>query len=238
MILNKPYIMTEIKKTTKDVTTFSFKAQDGTSIDFLPGMFAMLTYTDAATGTKVSRAFSMANTSPATELQFFVSMIGGQLTSKLAAAKVGDVYTISAPYGQFKLDPDLNNKKLLFLAGGTGLAPFFSMLRFIIDRGAKPDVVIIYSVKYAYDIIEKEQLEQMMAKLGGKLVVTVTRPDPQVPWDGQTGRVDANMVSKYVNDVKDRVVYICGPPEFTKALKTAVVGLGANEKEIRAEMWG
>ena len=137
MILNKPYVLSEMKKTTTDVTTFTFTPQDGTSIDFSPGMFAMLTYTDTQTGKKISRAFSMANPPSSDKLQFFISMIGGQLTSKLAEVKVGDVYYISAPYGQFKFDLNSGNK-FLFLAGGTGLAPFYSMLEFMISKGAKP----------------------------------------------------------------------------------------------------
>ena len=237
MILNKPYVISAIEKTTRDVTTFTFKAQDATSIDFSPGMFAMLTHVDAATGQKISRAFSIANCPPSGELQFFISMIGGQLTSKLAEAKVGDVYLVSAPYGQFKLDPNFS-EKLLFLAGGTGLAPFFSMLKYIIATGKKPDIELIYSVKYPYDIIEQKELEAMMTQLGGRLTVTVTRPADGDGWTGNKGRVDAALIGKCAPDVKERVSYICGPPEFVKALKSALVSLGVSEKEIKAEMWG
>ena len=237
VIINKPYVISSIRESTKDVTTFTFKAQDGTSIDFVPGMFAMLTYVDAATGQKVSRAFSIANAPPSGELEFFISMIHGQITSKLAAAKVGDVYYISAPYGQFKLEDDFG-KKFFFLAGGTGLAPFFSMLEYITNKGAKPDIVLLYSVKYDYDIIERQKLEEMISGLGGRLVVTVTRAEPGSAWTGEKGRVDAAMISRHVPDIKERVSYICGPPEFVKALKGAIVGLGVPEREIKAEMWG
>lgn len=115
MILNAPYVLADMLKTTPEVTTFTFKAQNGSSVDFTPGMFAMLTYNDPQTGEKVSRAFSMANSPPSDSLQFFISLIGGKLTSKLAVAKIGDVYQISAPYGQFKFDINSGNK-LLFLA--------------------------------------------------------------------------------------------------------------------------
>lgn len=237
MILNAPYVLAEIRKTTPEVTTFTFKAQNGSSVEFTSGMFAMLTYNDPQTGEKVSRAFSMANAPPSNSLEFFVSLIGGKLTSKLATAKVGDVYYISAPYGQFKFDINSGNK-LLFLAGGTGLAPFFSMLQYIIAKGTKPDVMLLYSVKFPDDIIEKEKLNQMLAQLAGKMVVTVTRPKPEDNWTGETGHMDANMIKKYVPDATSRISYICGPPAFVKAVKEGLVSLGVPEKEIRAEMWG
>ncbi len=235
MILNKPYVISGITKTTKDVTTFTFKAQDGSSIDYSPGMFAMITYDGQ--GSKVSRAFSIANAPPSSELKFFISMIGGQLTSKLAEAKIGDVYKISAPYGQFKLESDFGNK-LLFMAGGTGLAPFFSMLEYIIAKGAAPDIVLLYSVKFPYDIIEKESLEAMVGKLHGKMAVTVTRPAEGDGWTGDTGHMNADMVKKYAPDFAERVSYICGPPAFVKALKADLVSMGVSEREIKAEMWG
>jgi ferredoxin-NADP reductase len=237
MILNKPYVIASIKKTTRDVTTFTFKSQDGTKIDFSPGMFAMLTYKDPATGEKTARAFSIANTPPSDTLDFFISMIHGKLTSKLESAKVGDVYYMSAPYGQFKYEQK-QGEKLLFLAGGTGLAPFFSMLEYIIGRNEKPDIVLIYSVKYPYDIIEKEKLSEMISLLGGKLAVTVTRHTPDDGWNGDSGHVDAKMILKYAPDAKERTSYICGPPAFVKALKDALVSLGINDREIKAEMWG
>ncbi len=236
MITDKPYVLTDIKKTTKDVTTFTFKAQDGTSINFSPGMFAMVSCIDPGTGQKISRAYSIANAPPSGELQFFISMIGGQFTSKLANAKVGDVYYVSAPYGQFKLEG--TSEKPLFLAGGTGLVPFFSMLRFMINSGTKPDFVLLYSARYEYDIIERQQLEEMVAKLGGKLVITLTREDPASSWKGERGRIDANMINRHVLDAKDRIGYICGPPEFAKALRSALIGIGVDEKRIKAEMWG
>jgi ferredoxin-NADP reductase len=237
MILNKPYVLSDIKKATRDVTTFTFKAQDGASIDFSPGMFAMLTYVDPVTKQKISRAFSIANCPPSGELQFFISMVKGQFTSKIENAKVGDVYLVSAPYGQFKLESDFG-QKLLFIAGGTGLSPFFSMLKYIIGRGAKPDIVLLYSAKYPYDIIEQKALEEMVARLGAKLAITVTRPAEGDGWTGDTGRIDAGMISGYAPDVKERVSYICGPPEFVKALKNVLLGLGVAEKDIKAEMWG
>ena len=113
MIVGKPYIISSIRKCTPSVTSFVFTAKDGTDIDFVPGMFAMLEYRDGVTGEKISRAFSIANPPPSNNLEFLISMIHGRFTSKLDNAKVNDTYYISAPYGQFKFDLE-NTSKLLF----------------------------------------------------------------------------------------------------------------------------
>ncbi len=234
-VLNKKYVLSEIKKLTTTVSSFIFKSQDGASIDFTPGMFAMLMY--KGDEGSVSRAFSIANPPPSDSLEFMIALIHGSLTSKLEKAKVGDVYYISAPYGQFKFDSDIA-KKLLFLAGGTGLAPFMSMLRLMRKNGLKADCKLIYSVKHPDEIIAKKELESMAEDIGLEASVTVTRPVEGGNWGGLTGHINAEMIKKCASDCTERVSYICGPPAFVKALKDALLSLGVNEKEIHAEMWG
>ncbi|EQD37048.1 oxidoreductase FAD/NAD(P)-binding domain protein, partial [mine drainage metagenome] len=116
--------------------------------------------------------------------------------------------------------------------------PFFSMLRQAEAMGKKLDCSMIYSVKYPYDIIEKQELDKFSTDMELKALVTVTRPAEGDGWTGQTGRVNGEMIKKAVPDFMDRVAYICGPPEFVKALKDDLVAMGMNDREIRAEMWG
>lgn len=237
MILNQPYVLAEIKQVTPTVTSYVFKSQNGASIDFTPGMFAMLQYKDPSSGESVSRAFSMANAPPSDHLEFLISLIHGKLTSKLEVAKPGDVYYISAPYGQFKFVLDAGNK-ILFLAGGTGIAPFLSMLRFVKDNNKSVDCKLIYSVKFPAEIIDKVELDEMSTTLGLKTAVTITRPTEGDRWTGDTGHVNKDMILKYASDLKERISYICGPPAFVKAVKDALTELGVDQKKIKAEMWG
>ena len=237
MILNKPYSLVEVKKLTPTVSSFVFKAQDNTLIDFTPGMFAMLQHVDKTTGKAIARAFSIANSPPSNHLEFIVALIHGQLTSKLETAAVGDVYLVSAPYGQFKFDL-ASGKKVLFLAGGTGMAPFMSMIRYAKQQNADVDANMIYSTKYPNEIIYKDELDGLQKGSNFKLEITVTRPQSGDGWTGLTGHVNVDMIKKCAPDYKDRISYICGPPAFVKALKDALVGLGVDGKNIRAEMWG
>ena len=237
MIVKKPYVLKEIKKLTPLVSSFMFKAQDGTAIDFIPGMFAMLEYRNPETKESIARAFSIANPPPSDELEFLISLIHGRFTSHLDTAKTGDLYYVSAPYGQFKFDIN-SGSKFLFLAGGTGLAPFMSMLRMIENKGQRIDCAMLYSVRYPEEIIDKAELEEMEQKVGLKTTVTVTRPADGNTWTGEVGHADSTMILRHVPDVKERSSYICGPPAFVKALKQALMSLGVEEKDIHAEMWG
>lgn len=237
MIIKKPYVIESIGRNNPDVFTFRFKAQDGAKLEFVPGMFAMVYYRDCNSTQEIGRAYSIANAPPSEYLEFMIAMVHGALTSRLELSKPGDVYYISAPYGQFKFDMN-EGKKFLFLAGGTGIAPFFSMTRYARAQGKKLDSYLLYSAKYPNEIIGQKDLDDFADKSDLKVVITVTRPAPGDGWTGQTGHIDSDMIKKYAPDFVERIPYICGPPAFTTAVKQSLMELGFDEKRIKAEMWG
>jgi ferredoxin-NADP reductase len=236
MILKKPYYLSEIIKETPDVNIFRFKSQDGSAMNFDPGMFIMLYY-KANTPEEIGRAYSIASPPGSDTIELFISMVHGKLTSKLEVAKVGDIYHIAGPYGQFRFDPN-KNKKVLFLAGGTGLAPFMSMLRYIRDKKLDVNPSLIYSVRYPTEIIRKAELEEMTKSIGMNLIVTVTRPQPGDGWEGEKGHINEDMIKRRVPDFIERDPYICGPQAFTAAMKQALQNLGISASKIKAEIWG
>ncbi len=237
MIVKKPYTIVNLYPTCRDVDILELKATDNATLDFDPGMFVMLVYKDPTTGVEISRAFSLASSPNSPTLDFAIAMIHGQFTSKLDVAKAGDMLYVTGPYGQFKFDPN-KDKKVLFIAGGTGVAPFISMLRMIKERNLSIDVDLLYSIKHPDEIVLKDELESYMKDMGMKMTITVTRDDGIGSWSGERGHIDANMIQKYSPDLLERGAYICGPLNFAKAMKAALVSLNYPEKNISADIWG
>ncbi len=236
MINKKPYVIAEIDKDTPDVTLFKFKAQDGSKLDFKPGMFVMLHHKDAQTGADIGRAFSLASLPNDDTIEFAISMIHGRFTSYLDTAKVGDIYYVTGPYGQFQFNAGIDSK-VMFIAGGTGIAPFLSMLRQIKHENLSTDVKLIYSVRFHKDIIRKEELEQYRNELTFDYCVTATREGTD-EWSGEHGHVNEDMVKKHAPDITERTCYVCGPLEFTKAVQNVLVSLGVDKQKIKADVWG
>jgi glycine betaine catabolism B len=229
--------ITEMSKETPDVVLFRFESQDKIKMGFDPGMFVMIAYVDPATKEKTARAFSIASAPSQDFLEFYISMVHGKLTSKLENAKIGDSYYITGPYGQFKFSPSAD-KKVLFLAGGTGLAPFMSMLREMKLLSSGNDVSMIYSVKYPNEIIRKSELAELGSQINLKTHITVTRPQPGDGWTGQTGHIDSEMIKRYAPDFAERMTYICGPLNFAQAMKDALMALGVPSERIKSDVWG
>jgi ferredoxin-NADP reductase len=233
----KPYAILDIKQETPNVNVFTFKSQDGSKLDFDPGMFVMMTNIDSSSGEKVTRAFSIASLPGSDILEFYISMVHGKFTSKLDTAKVGDIYYVTGPYGQFRFAPK-QDRKVLFIAGGTGLAPFMSMLKQIKELNTGNDIVLLYSVRYPSEIIRKDELEQLRNELPLKTIITVTRPQDGEEWKGETGHIDQDMIKRTVPDLFERSSYICGPLGFVKAAKDSLVALQYPTEKIKVDVWG
>lgn len=240
-ITERKYELVEKIDETPEVLILKFTPEDGKPVYFDPGMFMMISGLDSEGNKHVGRAFSIASDPSASLMEFMVikeprhgEHIG---RSHFMDAKIGDTFLLKGPNGQFRFDPSVN-KKVLFIAGGTGLAPFISMLRHIKVKNLQSDAILLYSVKYPTEIIWKDEIEGYVKSLGLKLVVTVTRPSEGDGWTGQTGHVDSAMISKYTQDLQDRTVYICGPLAFVKAAKDALAALKVPSERIKADVWG
>ncbi|MGC8568032.1 MAG: ferredoxin--NADP reductase [Candidatus Micrarchaeia archaeon] len=236
-IVNKEYKIVQIVKETPDVKSFRLESMDNTRMDFSPGMFVMLAHKDA-NGNMISRAFSIASAPSDPYLEFEIHMVHGRFTSILDDAKIEDIYQVSGPYGQFKFDG--SEAKVLFLAGGTGIAPFLSMLKHIKNEKLNTNAILLYSVRYPNEIIKKSELEGLQSEINFKMVVTVSRPQEEASkgWEGETGHISVEMIKKYAPDYMERTVYICGPLGFAKACKDMLLSMGIEGSKIKADVWG
>ncbi len=223
---------------TPEVQLVRLKSVDGSRMDFDAGMFAMVYGIDKETQkTLIGRAYSIASEPNAEYLEFYVVKEHGGHVTYFMESKPGDKYYVVGPHGQFKFIPE-TNKKVVFIAGGTGFAPFMSMLRHISRVKAGTDVVLVYSIKFPTEIIMKDELMQLAKDLNVKLCITVTRPQEGDGWTGMTGHVDANMIIKEAPDLLERTTYVCGPLAFVQAVKSALVQLNVPAGEIKADVWG
>ncbi|MDE1874211.1 MAG: hypothetical protein KGI04_03785 [Candidatus Micrarchaeota archaeon] len=241
-VLERRYKVSEKIDETQEVLIIGMQPDDGKPNAFDPGMFMMVSGIDKQTGqSHLARAESIASDPSSVNVEFFViknPTHGDHLgRSHFNDVQIGDPFVLKGPNGQFRFDP-AKDGKVLFVAGGTGLSPFMSMLRHMRAVNAAVDTTMLYSIKYPTEVIRKAELEQMEKSMKLKLTVTVTRPAPGDGWTGQTGHVDAAMIHKYVPDLPERMTYVCGPLPFVKAVKDALAALKVPANRVSADVWG
>src|SRR5579884_643554 len=139
--------------------------------------------------------------------------------------------------GDFTLPAD-PSRKLMFIAGGIGITPFRSMLKYLLDTGQRRDIVLLYANRMADEIVYRDVLADAQTKLGAKIVFTLTDTGalPQA-WIGYVGRVDERMIAAAAPDFRERTFYLSGPPDMVRAHRQALRAMGVRRDQIRTDFF-
>ncbi|WP_296060764.1 benzoate 1,2-dioxygenase electron transfer component BenC [uncultured Amphritea sp.] len=191
---------------------FSVKGDTLANLHFLPGQYVNI----KVPGSDETRAYSFSSlVSDANEVSFLIRVIpDGRMSSYMRdTAQVGESLEISGPFGSFYLR-DMN-RRALFLAGGTGLAPFTAMLEKMQRDGLEYPVHLIYGVTNDIDLVEVDRLERLAAALPLFSYTTcVASPESEHP---AKGYVTHYIEAEHLCD-GDVDIYLCGPPPMVDAV--------------------
>jgi ferredoxin-NADP reductase len=192
-------------------------------------------------GRLVQRPYSTATSSGAHhDLEFLVRLVpGGAFTPHLWRRAPGDRLWLGRPKGLFTLIPD-DPRTHLFVATGTGVAPFVAMVEALQARPDRPHAVVVHGVSHVAELAFRARFERWAA--GGRVTYlpAISRPaDPRnVGWVGRTGRLDAvipAIVEAHGLDPAGTVAYLCGNPGMIAATERVLAGVGLPDAAIRSE---
>jgi ferredoxin-NADP reductase len=155
----------------------------------------------------------------------------------LASLEPGDKIAAGSLAGDFTL-PERKNQKLVFLAGGIGITPFRSMIKYLLDKNERRDIALFYSNRTAEEVVFHDVFDEAHEQLGIKTVYTLTEKNQLPPnWGGEVGYIDANMIARQVPDYKDRLFYISGSHTMVAAFKDILRGMGIHRSRIKTDFF-
>jgi len=153
----------------------------------------------------------------------------------LGELPVGSEVEVEPPEGDFGL-PEDPSRPLVFVAGGIGITVFRSMLLYIQEERLPYRVTLIYSNRDRAStafLDELRELEQALPEL--RLVLTMTQ-DPG--WEGETRKVDAELVKEYLGDDLDQYTFlVAGPPAMAEGVQGALEEAGVRDENVTAERY-
>lgn len=163
---------------------------------------------------------------------------GGRVSNLLLdTARIGQVFTTTAPMGTFHHNPLFHGKDVVFLAGGSGVAPAMSMIREIAELGSDRTFHLIYGSRDASDIIFGPELDEIAAAHPG-IDVDHVIAEPGTGWTGATGLLTADTIARLAGELDGRMVYVCGPQALYPYALEQLTALGHPRKRIRFEANG
>ncbi|MGR3711944.1 MAG: 2Fe-2S iron-sulfur cluster-binding protein [Shimia sp.] len=151
--------------------------------------------------------------------------------------QVGAKVSSTGPMGSFYVNPIHHGDDLVFLAGGSGVAPAISMIRDIAARQLPVQFKLIYGSRREDDVIFDQELAALDAAHD---VLTVERiiSEPDAGYEGRTGFIDAALISELCGPIDGKTVYLCGPPAMNAACTDALREAGVPDKRVYIEANG
>ncbi len=234
-----------IKKETKNAVTVCFKNGGFfNKIGYKPGQFMTLHVPIA--GDIHKRAYSFSS-SPYTDkdLEVTIKRVENGLVSNYIhdALNIGDKLEIDKPTGSFFVVPKRKEKKqYIFLAGGSGVTPVYSIIKSILEKESDSKILLIYANQDVESIIFKEQLSQLVQQHLGHLFIEylISRECPELA-QYHKGLITDDLVESLFNkhniSFKDQQFMICGPFGYMEAVKSILSVNGVSSQNIKVELF-
>lgn len=230
---------------TDEVARFLVRPDDGPR-PFVPGQYFSLGL--SIDGALVQRPYSNAAAGGAAELEFLIRRVpGGRFTPALWATPVGTPMSLGRATGVFTLLPD-DDRTHLFIATGTGLAPFLAMLGGLRGRRHPPRAVVVHGVAHVAELAYRDRLSVLQADGGVRYIPTISRPAEarNAGWDGTTGHATRALAGLF-EDPHDRrlgrldpgatVAYLCGNPGMIESASAVLASQGCPPEAIVTERY-
>ncbi len=243
VLLAFPRILQELKlESIEEIgrTIYEYRFKPLQPLVYLPGQYVELTLPldkNDALGNR--RSFTIASSPTEDDIRFGVK----HNTAKSSAFKQhllnlpeGSIVTANNLAGDFLL-PHADTERLVFIAGGIGITPFRSHLKYLIDERKSRTITLFYAVSDPKQIVYKDILEEAK-EFGLKVVYVLTPPaGEEVPksWKGEVGVLTSDMIKKHVLDYDRRVYYISGPSGMVQANKKLLRDIGVARDQIRTD---
>lgn len=230
--------VSEIRVETPTAKTLRLVPKDHYLPPFQAGQYINM-FVEAG-GVKTSRPYSIASAPNQTGYYDITvrHVVDGFVSSYLLdQVMVGDSLESTSPTGNFYYNPLFHGKDLVFLAGGSGITPFISMIREVTDRGLDRHIQLIYGSRDLGDVIYREELEERAAR-HESFTFTRVISEPSSQYTGLTGFITAELIKEQVGDISGKMFYLCGPEAMYKFCLPELDKLGIPAKRIRTELFG
>ncbi|MCL6096811.1 MAG: oxidoreductase, partial [Patescibacteria group bacterium] len=214
--------------------TFAFAFNRAQNFKFIPGQYMEWTLQHKNTDSRGNRRyFSIASAPTENDLLIAVKFYNPSSSYKKTLLNISEGQRIIASQvaGDFILPKDLK-KPLVFIAGGVGIAPFRSMLQYLIDKQLQSNIVLFYSNKTASEILFSETF-QKAESYGLKTICTLTDVN-KIPsdWADERGYITELMITRHVEDYAQRIFYISGPQLMVQNFEKMLLGMKIKKRNI------
>jgi ferredoxin-NADP reductase len=218
--------------------TMAFHFEKPSDFEYKAGQFIRLTLieppeTDAEGN---ARNFTLASAPYEADLMIATRMRDSAFKRVLKSMPLGTELELRGPFGNLTLHDDAT-QPAVFLAGGIGITPFRSIVLQSANARLPHRLFLFYSNRRPEDAAFLDELRELESKNSNyRFIPTMTRPDDSTRlWQGETGYINQEMLTRFIDDMNAPIYYTAGPPAMVDAMKNLLIEAGVDNANIRAE---
>lgn len=191
-------------------------------------------------GAKLTRPYSISS-SPQEALEgkyvLTIKRVPGGIASNhiLDHWKVGDAVTVTGPLGEFVYLPIRDGGTVIGVAGGSGITPFHSFAKAIVDGDEDFRLILLYGSRTEKDILFREDFDALQKRSEKIKVVHVLSHEEKEGFEH--GFITAELIQKYAPE-QDYSIFLCGPAGMYRFLDQQIETLNLEKKWVRHELQG
>lgn len=231
--------LTDIISNTADTKTLYFKQVEGDPLVYQAGQFLTIIFNNK-TGS-YRRSYSLSSSPEIGEpLSITVKQIeNGEASSLLTqTAKPGDLFTILPPAGLFKIIPEAQKKRTVFMfAAGSGIAPVFAIIKSLLHKEPLSKVILVYSNRNEASTIFLKELKELQLLFSEQLVIWWLFSTSK---DLMRARLNSNLIEMVLSKevlTGPKLAFVCGPYDYMENTVISLLTYGFKANEIRKEQF-
>lgn len=234
------YEVEDISLISPSVLLLTLVPKNRKHMKFYPGQYVALNFKRFGRPTPM-RCFSIASSPTNSKSIQFAVKIQGDFTNALSEIKPGDPVDMMGPFGEFVIDSSID-KRVILLAGGIGVTPFISMIRYATDVQLKLPIVLMFSNQTQDDVpFYEELIEHEKKNPYFKVAFFITSGNTNKL---NSGRIFSGRITeKALNQVTDNLYnsfthFVCGPNNFMKAIQSILISKNVSPDHLITEAFG
>lgn len=228
---------------TPDVKTFRVKRPE--QYDFLPGQYTMVSIPSHPIFSNKTIPLTMSSSPLETQYIDFTVKLMKEFTHALFNLNIGNDIAFNEPkpsklaFDESLTEQNTKQKTIVYIAGGSGITPFMSAIRYVVQKKLNTKIILLFGNRTVADIIYKKELEQIQKDNPNIQIVNVLSQENNILQNTNmiAGRIDKEKIQKYVTELNNSIIFLCGPPPMTASVKTTISELNVPEQNIRFDKW-
>ena len=230
--VRRRFTITDVQQETHDTYTLTFEPQDGKPTPRHPGQFMFVKFIRPGRPSEL-HPFTISASPLKTRILQATIKQSGNFTDTIDQTKVGDGARIEVPYGRFSLVHQRCGG-LVFIAGGVGITPIMSMLRYLKETEDRRPVLLLYGNKDERDILFREEFDALPDHVETVHILSEAADD----WQGPRGYVTRDVLETFaaerLSDPQTHV-FLCGPAAMMSSVMRDLKAMGVPDSRVHYE---